>query len=735
MPSSLIKLFFYAISLILCTVTSNTCYGSAVDLLTADSKLVFSQPPSTTHSQQPHKTKFCLTMIVKNESAIIERCLNSVKDDVDYICICDTGSSDDTVKIIKRFMQENSIPGEIFIHEWKNFGHNRTLSGRAAQQTLKKFALPLENTYLLLLDADMVLEPHSNFDKEILTEDAYLIMQKSSAISYYNLRLLRASLPWECKGVTHEYWTCDVPYQSSRLDGIVVDDREDGGSKSDKFERDIRLLEQGLKENPNNERYLFYLAQSYRCIRDHDEAIKWYLARIEKGGWKEEVWYSKYMIGQCYQEKGDWNNALAYYLDAYNFNPDRAEPLHDIAVYYRQNSKNELAYLFAKQGLCIPYPRDQYLFISHPVYEHQFDEEIAIAAYYTRFKEDGFISVNKLLLKKNIPGYIKDFAYRTALFYIPTLKNAQFDPITINLPKIREGFSESFCPMNPSIEKVEDGYLLICRTVNYIQVGGRDHKSCDIFDPTIRTKNFLVHYDKNFNVISQNEIVENLIRYRKNKMSVEGLEDCRLIKHNEDFWFTCTAYNMNPQGTPQIALCKLDNNYSKEKINVVKLVPLIGPDPQRCEKNWLPFIKDNAIHVIYSCDPFIVYKPDLISGKCEEVIHYNPKYDFSSFRGSAPPIAFDNGYLLIVHEVALTNQRYYLHRFVYLDKNFNATKVSKPFTFLHQGIEYTCGMTIDHSGTKLIIPIGIEDRNAHLCTIGLEIVHSMLEPLPSILEE
>lgn len=678
------------------------------------------------------KVKLCLTMIVRNESAIIERCLDSVKDDIDCICICDTGSTDDTVKRIKEYMQKHAIPGEVHQHVWKNFGHNRSLSFKAAQETLKSLNIPLEDTYLLLLDADMLLMPHPDFDKDLLKEDAYMVMQKSTACSHYNVRLLHASIPWECTGVTHEYWTSAQPHQLQRMEELTIDDRHDGGCKADKFQRDIRLLTEGLKEEPNNERYMFYLAQSYRCLPDHEQAIKWYKARIEKGGWKEEVWFSKFMIGECYEEKNDWENALAYYLDAYNFNPDRAETLHKIASHYRKEGKNELAYLFAKQGARIPYPKEQSLFISHPVYEYQFDEEIAVAAYYTAFKNDGFIAVNNLILKKNIPSYVKDFAYRTVLFYVSALKGARFDPIVIDLPKIRGGFFESFCPMNPSIQKVDDGYMVICRAVNYIQFGGRDHKSCDIFDPTIRTRNFLVHYDKNFKVLSQPEIVEKLPRYRKENQPVEGLEDCRLMKLKEDFWFTCTAYDISSKGVPQIALCKLASKGSEKAVDVTQLTPLKGPDPLRCEKNWMPFVKDNEIHAIYSCDPFILYKPDPHTGECKEALRYEPKHDFSSFRGSAPPIEFDGGYLMIVHEVAYTNQRYYLHRLVFLDKDLQITKVSKPFVFLHQGIEYTCGMTIDHSGTKLIIPIGVEDRNAYLCTIGLDQIRSMLEPLNSL---
>ena len=50
-----------------------------------------------------HTASICLTMIVKNESKIIERCFDSVKDYIDTWCICDTGSTDGTQDIIKKY--------------------------------------------------------------------------------------------------------------------------------------------------------------------------------------------------------------------------------------------------------------------------------------------------------------------------------------------------------------------------------------------------------------------------------------------------------------------------------------------------------------------------------------------------------------------------------------------------------------------------------------------------------
>ena len=52
------------------------------------------------------KPTICLTMIVKNEAETIKRCIDSVKDHIDYLVICDTGSTDGTQDLIKEIMDE-----------------------------------------------------------------------------------------------------------------------------------------------------------------------------------------------------------------------------------------------------------------------------------------------------------------------------------------------------------------------------------------------------------------------------------------------------------------------------------------------------------------------------------------------------------------------------------------------------------------------------------------------------
>jgi len=333
----------------------------------------------------------CLNMIVKDEAKNMPRCLESVKDVVGYYVIDDTGSSDNTVELIK----ESGIKGEIFHTPWQNFGYNREQALRHADG---------KADYCLILDADCTLHYKDNaFDN--LTADAYMIEWRAGSMSYRLPTLLNIKrCEWHWHGAVHNYLKGNGKLEN--LDGIWVEPIVGGGAKShglssrDKFLRDAKLLEEELKEKPNDPRTTFYLAQSYKDAKKFQLAYKYYNKRIALKGWAEEVYEAMYQAAVCKRE-AEAVFALDEFLAAYNYRPSRAEPLHEIARYYRKTKMYSLAYLFAKVGVTIPYPSDR-LFVHRDVYEWRLLDELSIAAYWTgRYKEseelcDRLLSEGKL---------------------------------------------------------------------------------------------------------------------------------------------------------------------------------------------------------------------------------------------------------------------------------------------------------------------------------------------------
>lgn len=255
----------------------------------------------------PDKT-ICLAMIVKNESKNMIRLLDTAKPIIDFISIIDTGSTDNTVDIIVNWAKYHKVPCKMFYEAFTNFGYNRTQSVIKAKE-----AYP-QADYFLLSDADFLWEVDvgSTFNKKLLFSHQYTVTQYTDSISYSNTRLLSSKVDWECVGVTHEYWkakddnTFKGEIQQSQLNTIKIKDLEDGGCKSDKFERDQRLLEKEYYENDTLEeglkvRYSFYLAQTYKCLGLIEKSIEMYIERISYGYWYEEVYMSMYQIGINYE--------------------------------------------------------------------------------------------------------------------------------------------------------------------------------------------------------------------------------------------------------------------------------------------------------------------------------------------------------------------------------------------------------------------------------------------------
>ncbi|KAF2335386.1 tetratricopeptide repeat-containing glycosyltransferase [Flavobacterium ginsenosidimutans] len=359
--------------------------------------------------------KILLNMIVKNEAKIITRLLNSVDGVIDALVICDTGSSDDTVKIIQNWANSKSISYKVIQDKWVNFGINRTNAIDYAKEFLTNNNSKHEDWYLLFLDADMELIIDSSFDKKNLNQQVYSLKQfNQNSFEYFNIRMARADVSMQYECPTHEY--LDVGnVQIATLNSLRIKDIGDGGAKSDKFERDIKLLTEALESEPENPRYLFYLANSYFDIGDYNHAKKWYQARCNVFGWDEERWYAKYKWGLCLLRLSSIQDAEKILLEAFQQRLWRAEPIFALAQYYHQQDDHIRAYTYALLASKLDTTKQDRLFIDKnanggngPI------EIISIHAYYIGLFEEGLHYTKKLISafpeieqhKKNLQIYI-----------------------------------------------------------------------------------------------------------------------------------------------------------------------------------------------------------------------------------------------------------------------------------------------------------------------------------------
>lgn len=359
-------------------------------------------------SKEPKKT-VCLNMIVKNETRVIKRCLESALPIIDYWVIVDTGSSDGTQQMIKDYMKEKKVPGELHEMPWKNFGYNRNEALKLAKG---------KSDYVLFIDADEVFAYDDDFKLPKLEKDFYYIITDYSGLRYGRVQLINNKLNWQWTGVLHETVGSDEAKSAEVLPGIRDVVHTDGARSDDpqKYQKDAKVLEDALLEEPENSRYRFYLAQSYRDAGEYEKSIENYEKRIASGGWDQEVFWSMYQIGLMQEIlKKSPETFLETYYKTYNYRCTRIEPLYRLANYYRRSGNYAAGYVVASTGLNLPRSQD-ILFVENWMYDYGMLLEFSICAYWIGRYEEAKQASNILLASQKIPDNVRECVQRNMTF-------------------------------------------------------------------------------------------------------------------------------------------------------------------------------------------------------------------------------------------------------------------------------------------------------------------------------
>uniref|UniRef100_A0A6C0LA16 Uncharacterized protein n=1 Tax=viral metagenome TaxID=1070528 RepID=A0A6C0LA16_9ZZZZ len=599
--------------------------------------------------------KLVLILMIKNEEKILKRCLDSL--DVDGYCILDTGSTDSSVELAREYLADKC--GCVTEEPWQNFSHNRTVSFERAKEFCSGQGWDLTDTYGLLLDADMVFVP-GTLRSEKLGAIGYKALQKNGNLEYMNARLVRMDYDWKCVGVTHEYW--DGP--TDHLDASVcyIDDKNDGGCKSDKFTRDRRLLEEGLVKEPGNVRYLFYLAQTYSCLNMYNESIEYYKKRIEAGGWCEEVWFSYYSIGDLYKRMGDIIEFEAWMQRAFAYRKERAESIYKLAQHFRTTGDHYKAYHYIRLGLKIPYPNDS-LFIEANVYRGLFSYEASIVEYYVKDKASGLRSSVDYLLQS---GEHRDNVLQNLHYYVTPMVSsglASSEKVVLESP---------FPSYTPSAISVDIYPMANVRFVNYWMEGG-EYKTRG---GPVDTQNAYMNLETGACVAKMNDS----IGLPKAESRVQGLEDVRVYRDDGALRFFATSVHEYDAAR----VCQMEGAYNVETASYSEVACLQSPFGRVCEKNWIPIPGTGM--VIYDWFPLRIGS---IKGSSLRIniTHETPPM-FQMFRGSAPPLCHKGGWLALVHFVEYSKPRKYYNCLIELDASYAPKRMTLPFVFFSASVEY-----------------------------------------------
>jgi len=344
--------------------------------------------------------KIGLSMIVKNESHIVHEVLNASLPFIDTFCILDTGSTDNTVQIIRDFYAAKGVPGEVYEGDWKGFGKSR--SEALALCTGKM-------DYILMIDADDLIEGPPN-PKEFLLKALYItspnacnIHIRRGTLEYERTQLFKAGDGWRYEGVLHEYPTNDKKNNIHvRLPKEIWMTGRTIGARSmlpgNKYQRDAETILEALKEEPENHRYMFYLAQSYRDAGMNAESIQWYIKRYDAGGWVEERYVSALNLTRLLGSK-EWA------WKAHELCPVRIESL----VSYISICRSKALWSRELLSMClyassIPKPEGTFLFLESDVYDWKIWDELSIVSCYCKAFDVSKQAYTRLLNEKKYPA-------------------------------------------------------------------------------------------------------------------------------------------------------------------------------------------------------------------------------------------------------------------------------------------------------------------------------------------
>ncbi len=263
-------------------------------------------------------------MIVKNESSTLERCLNSVKNHVDEIIIVDTGSTDDTRDIAKKYTDK------LYDFKWiDDFSKARNF---ALSKATKE--------WILILDADEVIAEKdileineiiksNNFDALKLIQRNYSniptkirwqpliekIPESKGYIGYGEnpiIRVIKNNLGIKYTGAVHEVLDYSIKENDLRILTTKIPIHhyiEEKPIKKRQLEY-LRIAEKAAAEKPSGRYYIIIATVNMHITKDFKKAVEYFGKCIELG-YKINECYE--CMAQCYLEQKNYKSAYESY--------------------------------------------------------------------------------------------------------------------------------------------------------------------------------------------------------------------------------------------------------------------------------------------------------------------------------------------------------------------------------------------------------------------------------------
>lgn len=322
-----------------------------------------------------NKYKVVVYAICKNEEKFVDRWMDSMSE-ADLVVVLDTGSTDNTVKKLKK--RKAKVYTEI-ISPWRfDVARNKSLE-----------KVPQDADICVCTDLDEVFEKGWRAKLEAAwqpdtMQGRYLynwsLDSQGKPLVQFNYFKVHARHGFYWKNPVHEYLASDKrPVKSVFIEGMVLNHYPDPNKSRGNY---IELLELGAKENPNDDRSIYYLGREYRFLRRYEDAIKTlerYLT-LPTAVWNDERAAAMRELAHCYAKLNNPAKAYSYYLRAIAEQPNTREAYAEYIMFaYDQKDFVEIVCM---SELMFRIKRKSQTYVNQP---HSWDETVpdraAIACY------------------------------------------------------------------------------------------------------------------------------------------------------------------------------------------------------------------------------------------------------------------------------------------------------------------------------------------------------------------
>lgn len=289
-----------------------------------------------------------LCMIIKDEEETLGRCLECVKEIVDEIIIVDTGSSDRSKEIARRYTRN------VYDFVWTDdFSEARNFSFSKATKD-----------YIMWLDADDVMLAEDQVKllklKQVLDGKIDVIYMKYNMTkgkrevesTFWRERIVKREKGFKWDGPVHEHII-----SSGNI--IKVDIAITHMKMHSSGDRNLRIFESYMaKGNQLRGSQYFYYARELLISGLIDKAIKYYKIFLRTRGALRSNYLNACMdLSACYELKKDSRNSLKALLKFFEIDVPRAEICCKIGAYYKIRGEYEKAIVWYELAPNTPMPQ------------------------------------------------------------------------------------------------------------------------------------------------------------------------------------------------------------------------------------------------------------------------------------------------------------------------------------------------------------------------------------------